>query len=200
VAYERKDAFYRAAKVKGYRSRAAFKLIELNRAHRLLRRGDRVLDLGAWPGGWSQVAADVVGPQGRVVAVDTARIEPFPQPWAVSVFGDIKDENVRVAIATALGGLADVIVSDLAPKLSGVRARDEVAAAVLARVALQVAERFLRPGGRMVVKVFGGQESSDLLGEIKRRFESARLTRPDATRKGSSELYIVAIGFRPPAS
>ena len=193
--YRRKDAFYRRAKAAGYRSRAAYKLLELNRSHRLIRPGDRIVDLGAWPGGWLQVAADVVGHHGRVIGVDLQPISPLPQPWVRSVFGDVRDENVQSQITAALGGLADVMLSDMAPKLSGVRDRDEARASELVLLALAVARRLLRPGGRSVIKLFSGGSEGALRSELERNFETVRIARLQATRKGSAEIYALASGY-----
>lgn len=194
--HRRKDAFYQRAKASGYRSRAAYKLLELDRTYRLLRRGDRVLDLGAWPGGWLQIAAEAVGSGGIVVGVDLTPIEPLPQAWVRTVFGDAANENVQEEIAAALGGEADIFLSDMAPKLSGVRDRDEVRSADLVRLAAAVAAQLLRPGGRMVVKMFTSSATRGLLEELKTDFAQVRTTRPEATRKGSSEMYAIATGYR----
>jgi len=195
--YRRKDAFYQRAKIAGYRSRAAYKLIELNQRLRLIQRGDRVLDLGAWPGGWLQVAAEAVGPRGRVVGVDIKAIEPLPQPWVRILFGSAADENVRGRIADALGGVADVILSDMAPKVTGVRDRDEVNANELVLLAASIAREFLRPGGKLLVKLYAGSAMREALSELSEVFTEVRTTRPKATRKESSELYALASGLRP---
>ncbi len=193
--YQRKDPFYTRAKAAGYRSRAAFKLSQLAQQARLFRRGDRVLDLGAWPGGWLQVAAELVGPSGRVVGVDLRHIEALPQPNVRTVVGDIVEEVTQQRILEECGGQADVILSDLAPKLSGVRARDEAQADALARSVLAVAERVLRPGGKLVVKLFMGEAATRFVGQLRLRFGNVRTTRPEATRKGSSEMYAIAADF-----
>ena len=123
--YERKDALYRRAKREGFRSRAAYKLEELQSAHRVLRAGQRVVDLGAWPGGWMQVAAGLVGPEGRVVGVDVAAIDPFPElANVVAIQADLSEVGVDARLLEALGGPADVVLSDAAPKLTGIRATD----------------------------------------------------------------------------
>lgn len=194
--YRRQDGYYRRAKMAGFRSRAAYKLLELNRRHRLIRRGDRVLDLGAWPGGWMQVAAEAVGPNGCVVGVDVEPVAPLPQRWARSIVGTVTDENVRGELAAALAGMADVVLSDMAPKLSGIRARDEARATELAAVALDLCRRALRPGGRLLVKVFDGEATQAMISELRQAFDEVKTTRPEATRKGSSELYVLAVGFR----
>lgn len=197
MAYQRKDAYYRRAKSEGYRSRAAYKLMELNARHRFMRPGDRVLDLGAWPGGWTQVAAEGVGDKGKVVAVDLVALEALPQPWVRLFCADLRDENVRRLIAEALGGKADLVLSDMAPKLTGIRDRDEAQAADLARLALDVARDLLRPGGKLLLKLFDNSETRELIAEIRESFTAVSSFRPEATRKGSAELYALATGFRP---
>lgn len=193
--YRRKDSFYTRAKAVGYRSRAAFKLSQLAQQARLFRRGDRVLDLGAWPGGWLQVAAELVGPSGRVVGVDLRRIEALPHENVRTVVGDIVEEVTQRRMLEECGGRADVILSDLAPKLSGVRARDEAQADALAQSVLALAERVLKPGGKLVVKLFMGAAATRFVGQLRLRFGNVRTTRPEATRKGSSEMYAIAADF-----
>ena len=193
--YQRKDAFYTRAKAVGYRSRAAFKLLQLAQQARLFRRGDHVLDLGAWPGGWLQVAADLVGPTGKVVGIDLQPIEPLPQKHVSTQIGDIGDELTQRRIVEACEGRVDIVLSDLAPKLSGVRARDEAQAEVLAACVLALGEEVLRPGGKLVMKLFTGDAATRLVRELRARFDDVRTTRPEATRKGSSEIYAIAAGF-----
>lgn len=196
VAYERKDAYYKRAKAEGYRSRAAFKLVELNQRNKLLRRRDRVVDLGSWPGGWLQVAAECVGDEGRVVGVDLVPLDPLAQPTVRLFCADLRDENVRAEIRSELGGEADVVLSDMAPKLTGIRARDEAQHNELVHLALDCCQAFLRQGGRALVKLFDGPETKDLVGEFRRHFDQVNSIRPDATRRGSAELYAFASGFR----
>lgn len=195
--YRRKDAFYTRAKAAGYRSRAAFKLSQLHQQARLFRPGDRVLDLGAWPGGWLQVAAELVGPGGRVVGVDLQPIEPLPQPTVRTLLGDITDRVIQQRVLEECGGRVDIILSDLAPKLGGVRARDQAQAEALAESVLAVAEQLLRPGGKLLMKLFMGEAATRRVAQLRSRFASVRTTRPEATRKGSSELYVIGIDFRP---
>lgn len=194
--YQRKDAFYQRAKETGYRSRAAFKLLELVRRGRLLHAGDHVVDLGAWPGGWLQVAARLVGPNGKVVGVDLQPIKPLAQANVVTLVGDIGAVSTQESIAEACQGRVDVILSDLAPKLSGIRARDETRAQALAGVALVVAAKLLRAGGTLVVKVFMSPDLSQYVDDLRARFEDVRTCRVEATRRGSAEVYVVAKGFR----
>ena len=198
--YRRKDAFYTRAKTAGYRSRAAFKLIELVDRHRLLRRGDRVVELGAWPGGWLQVAAHYVGREGCVVGVDVVPIEPLPGASVVTVVGDIEDPDTRRRVAAACGGPADVLLSDLAPKLTGVRVRDQARSAALTDCVLMYANEILRPGGTLIVKLFTSSDLAGYIARLRARFGEVRTTRPEATRKGSAELYAIALNFRGPDS
>jgi 23S rRNA (uridine2552-2'-O)-methyltransferase len=192
--YERKDRLYRKAKAEGLRSRAAFKLEDLDRG--LLRTGDRVLDLGCWPGGWLQVAARRVGDRGRVVGVDLRRLDPIPATNVRVIQGDVAEEATVEASARALEGPADVVLSDLSPALSGIRDRDEARASELVRIALGVTDRVLRTGGGFVCKVFMNSQYSEVRASIVRRFADVSVTRSQATRKGSAELYVIARGFR----
>ena len=194
--YRRKDVFYSRAKNAGYRSRAAFKLLQLAERGRLLHPGDHVVDLGAWPGGWLQVAAQLVGPSGKVVGVDLQPIEPLPQRNVVTLVGDIGNEATQHNVARACQGRVDVILSDLAPKLSGIRARDEARAQALAEVALAFAEKLLRPGGTLVVKLFMSEDLPQYVNQLHLRFGDVRTSRLEASRKGSAEVYVVARGFR----
>jgi len=194
MAYQRKDAFYARAKDAGYRSRAAYKLLELARRYRLIERGQHVVDLGAWPGGWLQVAAQLTGPEGVVVGVDLQPIDQLGPPVA-TVAGDARDPAVQERIRARCGGRVDVVLSDMAPKLSGVRDRDTAQAIELAESALAIAERLLAPGGRLLLKLFTAPETDAVVAAARRRFKTARLTRPDATRRGSAEIYLVCLGF-----
>ena len=191
--YERKDAFYRKAKAQGLRSRAAFKLEDLDR--RLLREGDRVLDLGCWPGGWLQVAARRVGSRGQVVGIDRKKLAPIALANVCVLEGDAADEATLEAARQALGGPADIVLSDLSPELSGIRDRDEARASELVRLALAIAEKMLRPGGSLLCKLFMNSEYAAILEELRARFAEVLVTRSQASRKGSAELYVIAKGF-----
>lgn len=196
-SYDRKDSFYRRAKEEGYRSRAAYKLIELAERFRLIERGARVLDLGCWPGGWLQVAARLAGPTGTVVGVDLRDTDPLPGVTVLS--GDVTDattvERLRAAVP---GGLYDVVLADLAPNLSGIRFRDEARAAELNSMTLAVADQLLRPGGALLMKTFMNSETEELLRRARAAFAAVRLTAAEATRKGSAEQYLVARDKRAP--
>ena len=194
--YERKDAFHARAKAAGYRARSAYKLLELQRRVRLLKRGDRVVDLGAWPGAWLQVAAECIGAGGCVVGVDLQPIDPLPTPTVSTIVGDITDPSVQAQVRDRCGGRVDVVLSDLAPKLSGVRARDEAQAEALTGCVLDVCCQILEPGGTLVIKLFTRPDLTEIQGRLRALFSRVRLTRPEATRKGSAEVYAVANGYR----
>ena len=195
MAYQRKDAFYARAKASGYRSRAAFKLQELARKYQLIRHGDHVVDLGAWPGGWLQVAAELAGAQGIVAGVDLQPIEPIGRATVATLIGDARLPDVQEALRARCAGRVDAVLSDMAPKLSGIRDRDVAQAAELSETALVIAERLLAPGGRLLVKVFSGAEH-DALATARRLFVTAKLTKPESSRKESAEMYLIGIGFR----
>ena len=196
MIYQPKDIFYRRAKKEGYRSRAAYKLLELNRRFHLIRPGDRVVDLGAAPGGWLQVASQLAGKKGRVLGVDIQPIEPFKEENVLVLQGDVTSEECQEKIIGLLGSRADCVLSDLSPRLSGIRHADVSRSVELVRSALTIASRLLRPGGNFLVKTFVGEELNALSSELKRHFRSLLRTRPESSRKGSSELYICAQGFQ----
>jgi 23S rRNA (uridine2552-2'-O)-methyltransferase len=191
---QERDPYVLGARAKGYRSRAAFKLIQLDERFRLLRKGCRVVDLGAAPGGWTQAAAARVGPTGRVVAVDLQAVAPLPGV-AVLVM-DATGDDAIAAIREALGGPADVVLSDMAAPATGDRATDHLRIMALAEAALDVARRLLAPGGAFVCKVLQGGATGDLLAAVKRDFREVRHAKPPASRSDSREVYLVARGFR----
>jgi 23S rRNA (uridine2552-2'-O)-methyltransferase len=185
------DPYVQRAVAAGYRSRAAFKLLELDARDRLLARGQLVIDLGAAPGGWSQVAAAKVGPGGRVIAIDLAPMAPIP--GVAFIQGDFADPAARAALAAALGGTpADLVLSDLSPSLSGIRASDQARAAALAELAVDFALAHLRRGGVFVLKAFQGAGFPPLLARLRREFGQVSARKPAASRSASSEMYLVA--------
>ncbi len=196
MAYNRKDAVYRRAKQEGYRSRAAYKLIELDRRFRLFRRGGRVVDLGCWPGAWLQYAAEKTGPSGRVIGVDLAESEPIGGKNVRILVGDVADPTIIQQVSTELAGPADLVLSDLAPKLTGVKPADAVRHADLVRLAIERARDWLHPDGTLVVKLFMDAEYQGLISELRSVFKAVRSVKPDSTRQGSSELYTCARGLR----
>ena len=184
----------RRARADGWRSRAAFKLIEVNTRDRLLIPGAKVVDLGAAPGGWSQVASAEVGPGGRVIAIDLLDIAPMS---GVTVFrGDFRAPEMQARIVAALGGQkADVVLSDLSPNISGIASADQAQAAELVRAALDFCRAQLKPGGAFFVKVFQGEEFAGLLKEMKALFRDVRTLKPSASRGESRETYLLARGL-----
>lgn len=194
--YDRKDALHQRAKREGYRSRAAYKLLELQRRARVLRRGNVVVDLGAWPGGWLQVAAELVGPSGRVIGVDMAEIDPLPNTNVTVLRDDVTDAACAERLAATAAGQVDVLLSDLAPKLTGIGPRDAARSEELADATRAIATRLLRKGGTMVTKTLGGREGEAARAALKPLFEEVRQVGLDSTRKGSSELYLIASRFR----
>lgn len=199
MAYRRKDSFYVRAKAAGYRSRAAYKLSELARRFKLIRPGDHVVDLGAWPGGWMQIASELAGPKGIVVGVDLVPVDPLGGPGVSFIRGDASDRAVQDEALERCAGRVDVVLSDMAPKLSGIKARDDARAEALAEGALEVAHRLLRPHGRLLMKVFTTAGTEAFLRQVRASFGKVKLTKPEATRKGSAELYLIALDLRPEA-
>ncbi|MGA7984043.1 MAG: RlmE family RNA methyltransferase [Burkholderiales bacterium] len=189
------DAYVRQARAAGYRSRAAYKLLEIDQKDRLLKPGMRVLDLGAAPGGWSQVAGRKAGPGGRVVAIDLLEIAPISQVKVLR--GDLREAQARAAAREALGGAADLVLSDLSPNLSGISAVDQARAAELARLALEFAGEVLKPSGALLVKVFQGEAFDEVLAEARRAFQTVVVRKPGASRGESRETYLLARGPKP---
>lgn len=192
LARQLNDPYVAAAKQQGWRSRAAFKLAELDERFRLIRPGTRVVDLGAAPGGWTQVA--VKRGAGRVVGVDLLAVDPVPA--AVMLRGDFTELEVQQRLIAELGGKADLVLSDMAPNTTGYAATDHLRIMALAEAALAFAIEVLAEGGGFVAKVFQGGAEKAMLDTLKRNFASVRHAKPPASRKESSELYVVATGFR----
>jgi len=186
------DPYVAAAKQQGFRSRAAFKLAELDERFRLIRRGALVVDLGVAPGGWTQVA--VQRGAGRVVGVDLLVVDPVP--GAVMLQGDFIEPEVQERLVAELGGKADLVLSDMAPNTTGHAATDHLRIMALAEAALEFAVEVLAEDGGFVAKVFQGGAEKTMLERLKRRFAAVRHAKPPASRKESSELYVVATGFR----
>jgi 23S rRNA (uridine2552-2'-O)-methyltransferase len=196
MTYKLRDRYFKKAKQEGYRSRAAYKLLALQERYRILRPGDKVVDLGAAPGGWLQVAAKIVGVNGRVVGVDLQEIQPLSEANVRLLQGDAGAGEIQTKIIELLAGRADTIISDMAPKLSGIRDADTARAVELNRAALGVAVSLLRPGGSLLVKSFMSNELHQFTAELKRHFAAVQRTKPEATRQGSSEFYFLAKAFR----
>ena len=188
------DPYVAAAKSKGYRSRAAFKLIELDEKFNLFKGSATVLDLGAAPGGWSQVARSRIGRKGRVVAADILEMDAIPGVEFLKL--DLLSAEAPAAIRNALAGPADVVLSDMAAPTTGHRATDHLRTVALFEAALETAEDVLKDGGAFVGKVFQGGAAPDLLTRLKKRFREVKHFKPPASRAESVELYLVALGFK----
>ena len=195
ATYEPRDKFYRKARAMGLPSRAAFKIEEIIARNRLVGKGARIVDLGCAPGGWLAILVAAAAPNGHVVGVDVAQVKN-PPAGAVTIAGDILDPAVAARVQSELGGRADLVTSDLAPKLTGISSRDEARSRELIDAALSFAIATLKPGAAMVVKLFMGAEFKDIVDSFKQHFGDVEVTRTKASRPGSSELYIVAREFR----
>lgn len=191
------DPWVQRAKAEGWRSRAAFKLLEIDRRDRLLRPGMVVVDLGAVPGSWCQVAVQRVGPGGRVLALDLLPLEPLPGIEFLQ--GDFREEAVLRELESRLAGArVDLVLSDMAPNLSGIAVADQSRSVHLAELALDFARDHLRPGGSFLVKLFHGAGFDDLRRAMMADFQSVVVRKPEASRGRSSEVYLLGRARRPP--
>jgi 23S rRNA (uridine2552-2'-O)-methyltransferase len=189
------DPYVRRAREEGWRSRAAFKLEEIQRADRILRPGMTVVDLGAAPGGWSQFAARTLAGKGRVIALDVLDMPALPGVEFIQ--GDFSDESVLARLLGSLGGeKVDLVMSDMAPNMMGMADVDHDRSMHLVDLAVDFAARALRPGGDLLMKVFQGREFQPLIARLRRDFESVKLRKPKASRTRSAELYVLARGYR----
>ena len=191
----RRDLYRRLAKEQGYKSRAAFKLIEANEKYHLIRKGDRVVDLGAAPGGWLQVCSGIVGDSGIVVGLDLRPIS-VKGSNVRTLKVDVYDESALDRLQRLLGGQADVLLSDLASSVSGIWALDHFKQVELTMRVLLLGETLLKERGNAFLKVFEGERSIELKGELSRRFEVVRLMKPRAVRRESAELYYVCFAWK----
>ena len=188
------DPYVSGARAEGWRSRAAYKLIQIDAKHRLLKPGARVLDLGAAPGGWTQVAVQKVGPKGTVVGIDLQAMDPVV--GAVLIQGDATEADVVRRLRSELGGLADAVLSDMANSATGHRATDHIRTMLLAEQAFAIATELTAPDGSFVAKVLRGGAEDTLLNGLKRAFRKVIHVKPEASRQDSREIYVVALGFR----
>src|SRR3954468_21662666 len=189
------DPFVKKAQLDGYRSRSAYKLIELNGKDRLIKPGMRILDLGSAPGGWSQVAGNLVGKKGRVLATDILPMDPIANVDFIQ--GDFTDQRVVEQLLGWLeGGRFDLIISDIAPNPSGINSADQAGSMYLLELALDTVRRTLKPGATFVAKMFQGSGSDDYMKELRKLFDKVLIRKPGASRKESREVYIVAKGFK----
>jgi 23S rRNA (uridine2552-2'-O)-methyltransferase len=196
--YQRKDHLHQRAKKEGLRSRAAYKLEEVQKSDKLLARGQRVLDLGCWPGGWLEFAAARVGPGGLVVGVDRAEVDPvISLSQVVSLVGDLEEAGIAERLREALGvERADVVLSDAAPKLTGVRETDRANEERLLEAIEILLPETLALGGSLLIKILESPEAQTIDRRIRKSFDRARTVKLQSTRKGSSERYLIARGYR----
>ena len=194
--YDPKDFYYRQAKKAGLRARSAFKIDEILRRHRLLDRGQAVLDLGAAPGGFLQIMADVVGEQGVAVGVDLEPIRNLGKKQVRTAIVDLLAPDALDRIRALHPGRFDLVTSDMAPKTIGIKVTDEARSLELCRMALQVAEQALKLGGGFVTKVFMGGDFPIFKKELAARFDEIHVAKPKAVREHSYEVYVVAKGYR----
>ena len=188
------DPYVARAKREGYRSRAAFKLLEIDEKFHILKPGQKIVDLGAAPGGWSQIAAKKVGPKGRIVGIDLLPIDPMAGVEFIQL--DFLDESAPGRLVEMLGGPADLVMSDMAANTTGHKKTDHLRIIGLAEAAIYFARDILAPGGAFVAKVFQGGTENQLLNDLKRDFAVVRHVKPAASRADSAELYVLATGFR----
>ena len=188
------DHYVKLAQQQGFRSRSAFKLIELQEKHRLVRPGLTVVDLGAAPGGWCQVLLPLVGRSGRVFALDVLAMEPLPGVRFIQ--GDFTEDEPLQALEDALeGAMVDLVLSDMAPNISGMAVVDQAKAMYLAELALEFCESRLKPGGDFVVKLFQGTDFDRFVRQVRNRFDKVQIIKPKASRPRSREVYLLARGL-----
>jgi 23S rRNA (uridine2552-2'-O)-methyltransferase len=189
------DPFVKQAQKDGYRSRSAYKLIELNEKDKLIRPGMRLLDLGSAPGGWSQVAGKLVGEKGRVLATDILPMDSLQNVDFIQ--GDFTDEGILQQLQDWLGGgRFDLIVSDIAPNVTGISSADQASSIHFLELALDTVRRTLKPGATFVAKMFQGSGSDQYVKELRKHFDKVVIRKPEASRKESREVYLVAKGFK----
>src|SRR3989344_4630575 len=195
MAYVPHDKFAQKAKEKGFRARSAFKLLDLQNKFQLLKKGDMVLDLGAAPGSWLQVVSQIVGNEGFVVGVDITPIENLVLPNVKTFQKSIADQDFVEFVRKRDPAIFNVVLSDIAPNTTGIKARDEALSHELCMRVLEIAMQVLRKKGNLAIKVFEGPETPELLKEAKKHFARVHLAKPMASTKGSKELFLVAQNF-----
>jgi 23S rRNA (uridine2552-2'-O)-methyltransferase len=193
---KKKDPYYKRAKGENYRSRASFKLLQLDKKYNLIKKGSAIVDLGATPGGWSQVALEKTGEEGIVLGVDLEKIKPFTEKNFYFIKGDFTSQKVQEKIIDILDGKADVIISDASPSLSGIKDMDHLRSIDLANSVIAIADNILEKNGNLIIKVFQGEEFKDLIEKLRKKFKVLKTTKPSSSRKKSSEMYIIGIKYR----
>ncbi len=193
VQERRHEHYYKLAKKQGYRSRASYKLLQIDQRFGIFKQGDSVADLGAFPGGWLQVAKDKVGESGKVVGLDLRRIRPLE--GVETIMGDITEDSTMIELLSKVGGKVDVVISDMAPNIAGHYSTDHARSVHLCTYAVNVCDRILKRNGILVMKVFMGDMFDTIKRDVDYRFSSVRVHTPAATRETSSEVYVICKGF-----
>jgi len=196
IQRRRKDQYYRLAKVRGYRSRAAYKLLQTTRTYGIIKPGYIVVDLGCAPGGWLQVAREILGPQGLVLGVDIEPVIPIEYPNVKILESDVHSPDIIERILAETKGPVDTLLSDLAPSIIGAWEVDHARQVDLAETALQIARGVLKKGGCVLIKLFQGPELKRFEEEARLVFDASRLLKPKASRPESSEIYFLGLGFK----
>ncbi|MDL2246427.1 23S rRNA (uridine(2552)-2'-O)-methyltransferase [Methanobrevibacter sp. OttesenSCG-928-K11] len=193
---KKNDPYYKKAKAEEYRSRASYKLKQVDKKFKIIKQGNTVVDLGAAPGGWSQIALEKVGEEGIVVGVDLNRIKPFPEENFYGIRGDFTSHEIQEEIINLIGGKTKVLISDASPSLSGIKNIDHLRSLDLIEAVIEIADNILEDNGNLVMKVFQGSEYKTFLDKLKKKFRIVKTTKPASSRKKSSEMYVIGLGFK----
>ena len=193
-----KEHYYKLAKKQNYRSRASYKLKQLDKKYGLLKPDYNVVDLGAAPGGWSQVVAEVIGEEGKgqIISVDLEYIKPIDHEAYTAIKGDFTTEEVQNSIVEIIDGKADLVLSDASPKLTGIKDIDNYRAYDLAEAVINICDNILKKDGNLVIKAFQGEEYQKIITNLKKKFRTVKTTKPNSSRKRSAEMYVIARGFK----
>lgn len=188
---KKKDPYYKKSKEQDYRSRASFKLSQLDKKYKIIKKGSAVVDLGAAPGGWSQVALEKVGEEGIVLGVDLQKIKPFPEKNFHFIRGDFTTDLVQKKIIDIIDGKADTIISDASPQLSGIKDVDHLRSIDLANSVIDIADNILETNGNLLIKVFQGEEYKNLIEDIRKKFKILKTTKPASSRKKAQKCMLL---------
>ncbi len=195
MAYKFYDKYSKKAQADGYKARSAYKLLEIQKKHKLLKPGDRILDLGCAPGSWSQVTSEIIGPKGKLYGIDLKEVT-LKLNNAQFMVADV----FKVTLDDFDGQKFNAVLSDMAPNTSGIKSQDQARSFALCQRVLDLAREFLVPGGNLTMKIFMGPDQESISAQIKQDFKKMLLIRPDSTRKTSSEIFLVGIGFKGPST
>lgn len=195
LADARRDPYRKLAKENSYRSRAVYKLSQLNKSHHILKQGMKIVDIGAAPGGWLQFASKISGSKGKVIGIDIKVIEPISN--VVIINGNVEDEQTVTLLSKYLVGKADIVLSDLAPNVSGLWEMDHLKQIDLTMKAVEITKKILKVNGNALYKVFQGEATPEFIAYVKSIFSAVHITKPDASRKQSSEIYLLCKQFNP---